>query len=89
MRQFGYPVIFDATHSVQLPGGKGCSSSGQREFVEGLSRAATAFGCSGLFLEVHRNPDKALCDGLNMIDLNVLQRLLRQVKKIEGVLNKN
>jgi 2-dehydro-3-deoxyphosphooctonate aldolase (KDO 8-P synthase) len=83
MREFGYPVIYDATHSVQLPGGKGGCSGGQREFVEGLSRAAVAFGCDGLFLEVHPSPDKALCDGPNMIDLKGLEKLLKQVKKIE------
>lgn len=82
MREFGYPVIYDATHSVQLPGGKGSSSGGQREFVEGLSRAAVAFGCDGLFLEVHPDPDKALCDGPNMINLESLERLLKQAKKI-------
>jgi 2-dehydro-3-deoxyphosphooctonate aldolase (KDO 8-P synthase) len=86
MRDFGYPVIYDATHSVQLPGGKGGCSGGQREFVEGLSRAAVAFGCDGLFLEVHPNPDKAPCDGPNMIDLKELTKLLRQVKNIERVL---
>ncbi|MBU2257807.1 MAG: 3-deoxy-8-phosphooctulonate synthase, partial [Candidatus Omnitrophica bacterium] len=61
MRGFGYPVIYDATHSIQLPAGKGTSSGGQKEFVSGLSRAAVAFGCDGLFLEVHVSPDKALC----------------------------
>ena len=86
MREFGYPVIYDATHSIQLPGGKGASSSGQREFVAGLSRAAVAFGCDGLFLEVHTNPDKALCDGPNMISLLELEKLLKQVKKIEAAL---
>jgi 2-dehydro-3-deoxyphosphooctonate aldolase (KDO 8-P synthase) len=86
MRDFGYPVIYDATHSLQLPGGKGNSSSGQREFVSGLSRAAAAFGCDGLFLEVHPDPDKALCDGPNMIDLKELDKLLSQVKKIEDSL---
>ena len=86
MRDFGYPVIYDATHSVQLPGGKGASSGGQREFVEALSRAAVAFGCDGLFLEVHPVPDKALCDGANMISLKSLEKLLRQVRKIERVL---
>ncbi len=86
MQEFGYPVIFDATHSVQLPGGKGASSGGQREFVAGLSRAAVAFGCDGLFLEVHPNPDKAPCDAANMIDLKELEKLLRQVKKIEAAL---
>lgn len=82
MRGFGYPVIYDATHSIQLPGGKGGCSSGQREFVLPLSRAAVAFGCDGLFLEVHQQPDQALCDGLNMIDLKDLEKLLRQVKNI-------
>jgi 2-dehydro-3-deoxyphosphooctonate aldolase (KDO 8-P synthase) len=86
MRDFGYPVIFDATHSVQLPGGKGGCSGGQREFVEGLTRAAIAFGCDGLFLEVHPDPDKAPCDGPNMIDFKGLTALLRQVKKIEAAL---
>jgi len=82
MRQFGYPVIYDATHSIQIPGGKGSCSSGQRQFVEGLSRAAVAFGCDGLFLEVHPDPDKALCDGSNMIDLKGLEKLLKQVVRI-------
>ena len=86
MRDFGYPVIYDATHSIQLPGGKGVSSGGQREFVPGLSRAAVAFGCDGLFLEVHPYPDKAPCDGPNMIDLKTLEALLKQVSKIEAVL---
>lgn len=85
MRDFGYPVIYDATHSVQLPGGKGACSGGQREFVAALSRAAIAFGCDGLFLEVHFDPDKALCDGANMIDLKQLEKLLKQVKSIEKV----
>jgi len=83
---FGYPVIYDATHSVQMPGGRGSSSGGQREFVSGLSRAAVAFGCDGLFLEVHPNPDKAPCDGPNMIGLKELETLLGQVKKIEKAL---
>ena len=86
MREFGYPVVYDATHSVQLPGGKGSSSGGQRQFVEGLSRAAIAFGCDGLFLEVHSDPDKAPCDGPNMIDLKQLEKLLKQLIKIESVL---
>ena len=88
MRDFGYPVVYDATHSVQLPGGKGNSSGGQRQFVAGLSRAAVAFGCDALFLEVHPNPDKAPCDGPNMISLKDLEKLLNQVKKIDGVLSK-
>ncbi len=86
MREFGYPVIYDATHSVQLPGGKGSVSGGQREFVAGLTRAAVAFGCDGIFLEVHPDPDSALCDGPNMIDLTELEKLLRQIKKIERVI---
>jgi len=86
MRDFGYPVIYDATHSVQLPGGKGSSSGGQRQFVEGLSRSAIAFGCDGLFLEVHPDPDNAPCDGSNMIDIKTLERLLKQIKKIEQAL---
>lgn len=86
MRDLGYPVIYDATHSVQLPGAKGSCSGGQREFVAGLSRAAVAFGCDGLFLEVHSDPDKALCDGPNMANLKDLESLLRQVKKIRKAL---
>jgi len=86
MRDFGYPVIYDATHSVQLPGGKGNCSGGQREFVLGLSRAAIAFGCDGLFLEVHPDPDKGLCDASNMISLKDLDALLKQTKKIQTVL---
>jgi len=82
IREFGYPVIYDATHSVQLPGGRGASSGGQREFVSGLSRAAVAFGCDGLFLEVHLQPDKALSDSQNMVNLKELEELLKQVKKI-------
>jgi 2-dehydro-3-deoxyphosphooctonate aldolase (KDO 8-P synthase) len=86
MRDFGYPVIYDATHSVQLPGGKGVCSGGQREFVPGLARAAAAFGCDGLFLEVHPNPDNAPCDGPNMIDLKELEKVLKQTKRIEKCL---
>jgi 2-dehydro-3-deoxyphosphooctonate aldolase (KDO 8-P synthase) len=83
MQDIGYPVIYDATHSVQLPGGKGTCSGGQRQFVAALSRAAVAFGCDGLFLEVHPRPDRAPCDGANMIDLKALTRLVQQVKSIE------
>ncbi|MDP1853330.1 MAG: 3-deoxy-8-phosphooctulonate synthase [Candidatus Omnitrophota bacterium] len=83
MQKLGYPVVYDATHSVQLPGGRGASSGGERGFVEGLSRAAVAFGCNGLFLEVHKSPEKALCDGPNSINLPVLKKLLKQVKSIQ------
>lgn len=70
IQKMGYPVIFDATHSVQLPGGCGESSSGEREFVPILAKAAVAAGANGLFFEVHPNPDSALCDGPNMINFN-------------------
>jgi 2-dehydro-3-deoxyphosphooctonate aldolase (KDO 8-P synthase) len=86
MRNFGYPVIYDVTHSVQLPSSLGEASGGQRCFVPGLARAAVAFGCDGLFIETHPNPDKALCDGPNMIDLKQLEGLLKQVKRIERAL---
>ena len=86
MRDFGYPVIYDATHSVQLPGGRGSCSGGQSEFVAGLSRAAVAFGCDGLFLEVHPDPQSAPCDGANMINFKELENLLGQVKKIRQAL---
>ena len=86
MRNLGYPVIYDATHSIQIPAGQGSCSGGQREFVGGLSRAAVAFGCDGLFLEVHPDPDKALCDCPNMINLEELEILLKQAKKIEKAL---
>ncbi len=79
MRGFGYPVIFDGTHSVQLPGGAGTSSSGQREFIPYLTRAAAAVGIDGLFLEVHDNPDEALSDGANMVKLDNLEDLLKNV----------
>ncbi len=82
LRSLGYPVIFDATHSVQLPGGKGGSSGGQRQFVAPLARAAVAFGCDGIFMEVHPRPDAAPCDGPNMIGERALPGLLRQLRRI-------
>jgi 2-dehydro-3-deoxyphosphooctonate aldolase (KDO 8-P synthase) len=85
MRKFGYPIIYDATHSVQLPGGCGSASGGEVEFVPALSRAATAVGIDGLFLEVHQNPKKALCDGQNMLSLTQLIELLPVVKDIDGI----
>ena len=86
MRGFGYPVIFDGTHSVQLPGGAGTSSSGQREFIPYLTRAAAAVGIDGLFLEVHDNPDEALSDGANMVKLDNLEDLLKNVLAVrEGI----
>lgn len=89
MRQLGYPVVFDATHSVQLPGAKGVCSAGERQYVAALSRAAVAFGCDALFLEVHENPDKALCDGSNMVSLKELEKLLSQVKNIDKIVLAN
>ena len=83
MGRFGYPVIFDATHSVQLPGGMGTSSGGQREFVEPLVKAAVAVGCAGLFLEVHISPDEALCDGANMVSVKELPDLLKRAMAID------
>jgi len=85
MRGLGYPVVFDATHSVQIPGGLGGSSGGQREFVEYLARAATATGLDGLFLEVHEDPEKALCDGLNSIRLDDLPVILKKLKAIDAI----
>lgn len=82
IRSSGYPVIFDVTHSLQLPGGMGTSSGGQREFAEPLARAAVAVGVDGLFLEVHPDPDKALCDGPNMIRLDDLEEMLSHIKII-------
>jgi 2-dehydro-3-deoxyphosphooctonate aldolase (KDO 8-P synthase) len=85
MRQTGCPVIFDATHSVQLPGGEGGSSGGQREFVGALSRAATAIGIDGLFLEVHEDPAAALCDGPNSLYLSELKQMLETILRIDQV----
>lgn len=83
MKSFGYPVIFDATHSVQLPGGAGICSSGEREFIPYLTFAAIAVGCDGLFMEVHIQPQKALCDGPNMLSLDELPAVLKQAKAIK------
>ncbi len=86
MKKLGVPVIFDATHSVQLPGGGGAVSSGQREFVLPLTRGAVAVGCDGLFLEVHPDPAQAPSDGPNMLDFNGLERLLSQIKPLRKAL---
>ncbi len=85
MRSFDCPVIYDATHSVQLPGGAGSSSGGQREFIAPLSRAAVAAGIDGLFMEVHPEPDKALCDGPNSIALDQIEGILTQLVRIRRV----
>lgn len=86
MQKTGCPVVFDATHSVQLPGGAGTSSGGQREFAPVLARAAVAAGADGVFLEVHEDPDKALCDGPNSLPLDQLPELLKQLKAIKSAL---
>ena len=82
MRSFGYPVVFDATHSVQLPGGAGTSSAGNREYVEYLARAAVGAGVDALFMEVHDNPEEALCDGPNSVYLDKLEDLLKDALAI-------
>lgn len=83
MAKFGNPVIFDATHSVQLPGAKGNSSGGQREYVEYLAKAAVSTGIAGVFLETHPDPDKAPCDGPNMIPFRDLKRLVYKLKEYD------
>ena len=85
IREMGYPVIFDATHSVQLPGGAGTASGGEREMAKYLARAAVAAGVDGVFLEVHRDPERALCDGANSLYLDSLESLLTTLKKIDKV----
>ena len=88
MKSFGYPVVFDATHSVQKPGGKGTSSDGNREFVEYLAKAAIAVGVDALFMEVHPDPDNAKCDGPNMVNLSYLEGLLTKLVDIYNAINK-
>jgi 2-dehydro-3-deoxyphosphooctonate aldolase (KDO 8-P synthase) len=88
MRRTGYPVIFDATHSVQLPGGAGTSSGGQRDFAPMLARAAVAAGVDGIFMEVHKDPDQALCDGPNSLKLDTIYDLLAQLKSIHRTINR-
>lgn len=85
LRETGCPVVFDATHSVQLPGGQGGSSGGQREFVPVLARAAVAVGVSGLFMETHPNPDRALSDGPNAWPLGAMEELLTTLKALDAV----
>jgi len=83
MASFGFPVIFDATHSVQQPGGRGASSGGQREFVPVLARAAVAVGVDGLFMESHEDPDNAPSDGPNMVPLDEMPQILQTLMRIE------
>jgi 2-dehydro-3-deoxyphosphooctonate aldolase (KDO 8-P synthase) len=88
MKKFGYPVIFDATHSVQLPGGQGNASGGQPEFIEPLARAAVAAGVDGVFLETHDNPAQALSDGPNALPLAQLPQLLSRLKELSALVRK-
>src|SRR5712692_250759 len=85
MRGFGWPVVFDATHSVQLPGGAGSSSGGQPQYIETLSRAAVAAGIDGLFVEVHDEPERALSDGPNALRLDRLRELLRRLRALDAL----
>jgi 2-dehydro-3-deoxyphosphooctonate aldolase (KDO 8-P synthase) len=86
MRELGYPVVFDATHSVQMPGGQGDKSGGQRQFVPYLARAAAAIGIDALFMEVHENPDQAMSDGPNMVQLAKLEEILKSIVSIRASL---
>ncbi|MCX8011550.1 MAG: hypothetical protein N3A64_00125, partial [Desulfobacterota bacterium] len=81
-------VLFDATHSVQLPGGKGIASGGQSEFIPYLAMAATAVGVDGVYLEVHDNPEEALCDGANSLKISELPSLLKKIQKISWITKK-
>lgn len=89
MRAYGYPVIFDITHSLQLPGAGGSISGGQREFAAPLARAAVAVGVDGLFMEVHPEPDKALCDGPNMLPLSEVEGMLKTIRAIYDLIKAN
>lgn len=85
MKKFGYPVCFDASHSVQLPGGLGTKSGGQSEFIEPLAASSIICGADAIFVEVHENPKKALSDGPNMLNLTKLEKLLKTIKKLENL----
>jgi len=89
MAQFGYPVIYDAGHSVQLPGGQGQTSGGQRQFIRPLARAAVAAGVDGVFLEVHEDPERARSDGPNSYRLDELETLLRELKRIDAIVKES
>jgi 2-dehydro-3-deoxyphosphooctonate aldolase (KDO 8-P synthase) len=88
MRELGYPVVFDATHSLQLPGGLGKASGGERKYIGPLARAGVAVGVDALFMEVHENPDQALSDGPNSLPLREFEGVLRIVKEIDGILKR-
>jgi len=89
MKDYGYPVVFDASHSVQMPGGLGRKSAGERRYIPYLAKAAVAAGCDGVFIEVHQEPDKALCDGPNMLKLKDLKELLLQLKQISQIVKED
>lgn len=89
MRELGYPVVLDATHSLQLPGGLGKASGGERRFIPALARAGVAVGIDALFMEVHEDPDRALSDGPNSLALKDVEELLRSVKEIDGIVKGN
>ncbi|NLK62533.1 MAG: 3-deoxy-8-phosphooctulonate synthase, partial [Fusobacteria bacterium] len=88
MRDYGYPIVFDATHSVQKPGGKGESSGGDREFVYPLMRSAVAMGIDGIFAEVHPEPEKGKSDSSNMLPISSLKEILETVLKIDEIIKK-
>jgi len=88
MRELGYPVVFDVTHSLQLPGGLGKASGGERKYIGPLARAGVAVGVDALFMEVHENPDQALSDGPNSLPLREFEEVLRIVKEIDGILKR-
>ena len=88
MRETGAPVVFDATHSVQLPSGLGTTSGGERQYVPVLARAAVAVGVAGVFMETHPNPDQALCDGPNAVPLKHMRALLEQLVALDQVVKR-
>ena len=85
MKSFGAPVVFDATHSVQQPGGQGGTSGGQREFVPVLARAAAAIGVAAIFMETHPDPENAPSDGPNMVPMDEFENLLNDIKRFDGL----
>jgi len=87
MKSYGVPVVFDATHSIQLPGGQGSSSSGEREMGPVLAKAAAAAGADGIFMEIHPDPDKALCDGPNSLYLDKVEDIVKKLIKIREISN--
>lgn len=89
MRKLGYPIVFDATHSVQIPGGQGETTGGNREYVYPLMRSAAAIGIDGIFAEVHPDPDNAMSDGPNMLRLDKIEDVLKSVKKFDDIVKNN